>query len=107
MERFSRFYLIINHNPKFNIRKIIFIIVKVSMYFSVLFFSLATNLKEIRLAIDAISVPRPPRLTPINKFFAFSVNFDSRIAAGTFENSCPIKQRIKELLRREEFAEAF
>ena len=80
-------YLIIIHNPKLRIKKTIFTKENVSMYLPILTFSFAINLNEIRLAIDAIKVPSPPRFTPISKSLAFSVNFERRIAAGTFENT--------------------
>ena len=40
-------------------------------------------MKDIRLARDAMSVPRPPRFTPVRSAGAFSVNPARRIAAGT------------------------
>ena len=64
-----------------------FTTVKTNMYLPVLIFSFAINLKDIRLAIEAINVPSPPRLTPISKSCALLVNFESRIVAGTFENT--------------------
>ena len=45
--------------------------------------SLTYCLYDIRLAIEAISVPRPPILTPSARFFILCVNPDSRSAAGT------------------------
>ena len=41
------------------------------------------NLYDIRLAIDAIRVPKPPIFTPINKPFQLSVNPDKSSAEGT------------------------
>ena len=46
-------------------------------------FQRAMYLKEIRLAIDAINVPNPPRLHPMIKAWNWSVKPDKRIAAGT------------------------
>ena len=46
-------------------------------------YSPAKNLKEIRLARDAISVPRPPRFTPVRRGAKSAVNPASRMAAGT------------------------
>ena len=48
-------------------------------------FSFAMSLNEIRLAIDAIRVPRPPRFTPMSRLFILSVNPERSMAAGTFE----------------------
>ena len=39
--------------------------------------------KEIKLARDAMRVPRPPRFTAVSRAGKLSVNPDSRIAAGT------------------------
>lgn len=44
-------------------------------------------LKEIMLAIDAISVPSPPRLTAVTKAAASDVKPDSNTADGTLENT--------------------
>lgn len=46
-------------------------------------FSLAIYLKLIRLAIDAIIVPRPPIFIPIISLEILSVNCNKSIAAGT------------------------
>ena len=43
----------------------------------------AANLYDIRLAIDAIRVPRPPILTPIRSSNHLSVNPESSKADGT------------------------
>jgi hypothetical protein len=45
------------------------------------------SLNEIRLAIDAISVPKPPKFTPTGRSFTLYVKFERSIAAGTFENT--------------------
>ena len=50
--------------------------------------SLAISRYEIRLAIEAISVPRPPRFVPMIRERIFSVNPESRIAAGTLLVTC-------------------
>ena len=41
------------------------------------------NLYEIRLAIDAINVPKPPMLVPTINAGKLSVKFDKSSAAGT------------------------
>ena len=46
-------------------------------------FSLAIFLYEIRLAIDAINVPKPPRFVPTISPAILSVNPDKSNAAGT------------------------
>jgi len=40
-------------------------------------------LKEIRLAMEAMIVPKPPKFVPTTNFDMFSVKPESRIAAGT------------------------
>ena len=70
---------------RFAKRKIMLYKVNVEIYFATFIFSFATNLNEMRLAIDAIRVPRPPRFTPIRSAEAFFVKPERSIAAGTFE----------------------
>ena len=43
----------------------------------------ATYLYEIRLAIDAINVPSPPKFVPVKSKSNLSVKPESKIAAGT------------------------
>ena len=67
-----------------NIMNIILEAVNVPKYFPLKFlFSFAIYLKLIRLAMDAIRVPRPPILVPTIKARQLSVKPDKRSAAGT------------------------
>ena len=67
-----------------NIMNIILEAVNIPKYFPLRFlFSFAIYLKLIRLAMDAINVPRPPRFVPIISARKLSVNPESRMAAGT------------------------
>ena len=43
----------------------------------------AINLNEIRLAIEAMSVPKPPKFVPIMSAFTSVVKPDNKSAAGT------------------------
>ena len=62
------FYLRKKYNINMNIMNIIFEAVNIPKYFPLRFlFSFAIYLKLIRLAMDAISVPRPPILVPTIK----------------------------------------
>ena len=69
----------------FRTRKTIFTAVNTAIYFTEEIFSFATSLNEIRLAIEAIRVPKPPRFTPMSRLFILSVKPERRMAAGTFE----------------------
>ena len=51
----------------------------------ILIFSFCKNLKEIKLAIDAIKVPKPPIFTPIRSSLPLLVKPDNKILAGTLE----------------------
>lgn len=54
------------------------------MYFFVsAFFVLTYCLNEIRLAMEAMSVPRPPTLVPMISFEMSEVKPEHNIAAGT------------------------
>ncbi len=57
----------------FRTKNTIFTAVKMSIYLPELMLSFAMSLNEIRLAIDAISVPNPPRFTPTSRAVAFCV----------------------------------
>lgn len=57
---------------------------KYRTYFPVdTFFFCAINLYEIKLAIEAIKVPKPPILVPIINAGKLSVKFDKSSADGT------------------------
>ena len=59
-------------------------IVKYNIYFPrSLEYSFETYLKDIKLAMDAINVPRPPKFVPIINFSYCSVKPESNKAAGT------------------------
>lgn len=69
--------------PIITARNTRFDIVKIARYFPQLLPVPATYLKLMRLAMEAISVPRPPMLVPTINPCILSVNPDRRIAAGT------------------------
>ena len=86
MVRRGCFYDIKIHRAQFNAKNIRLTRVKSNIYFCIFTFCFWTSLNEIRLAIEAISVPKPPRFTPIRSAFALSVKAESNIAAGTLES---------------------
>ena len=81
---FDLSYFIITYININATRKIILATVKNRRYFPLdTFFFCAMNLYEIRLAIDAINVPKPPILVPTINAGKLSVKFDKSSAAGT------------------------
>ena len=78
------YYFIILQMHKSTARNSTFANVKYARYLPLAPLScLATYLNEIRLAMDAIRVPSPPRLVPTIRSVYLSVNPDSSTAAGT------------------------
>lgn len=82
-----KYYLIIYQSARLKTRNPMLNKVKYNRYLPFLVLVFAINLNEIKLAIEAIRVPRPPILTPINKSLALFENPDKSIAVGTLENA--------------------